>query len=512
MEDIELEEFIASWRREGLSENHIAVLTECLLRSDNRNVRADLPTEPPEDDDELWGSTVVSRERQVALAASLQIMADPDNTVDTDLLGALPDEPGATAPDQPSEQSEVQASSSNDLIILADPGNEPKQTREPPKRIIPRAGRPPIDITSPETKRMLERLRPRSLAEIAAIKPPQWLLARHIPENSLIALFGRFSTCKSFLAMAWGLSIASGKSWLGRRVQQGHVFYVSAEGNAGIVKRAAAFCKEHGLKELPEKFHTITCSVAMNDPTILDYLAIGIRQTLKDDEKPKLIVIDTLNRCFGGGDENSTKDMSAFVAGCDAMREEFGASVLIIHHTGHDSSKGSRGATSLPSAMDIAFLLVKPKGSSLAILKNEDPAKPHKDSAPLPDRALEFVEIEIDGLEPNEDDPHATTSLIVRAANAERAAEAEQAAQRKKRGPRSTVEETLAVIRSCEDGITLPDLVIKRDKPRGTIRSHLDKLLDDGRIRQEGDFFLAVGDDDEPSIADQIAKLGRRQI
>jgi hypothetical protein len=151
----------------------------------------------------------------------------------------------------------------------------------------------------------------------------------------------------------------------------------------------------------------------MNDPTILDYLAIGIRQTLKAGEKPKLIVIDTLNRCFGGGDENSTKDMSAFVAGCDAMREEFGASVLIIHHTGHDSSKGSRGATSLPSAMDIAFLLVKPEGSSLAILKNKDPAKPHKDSAPLPDQALEFVEIEIAGLEPSEDDPQATTSLLM---------------------------------------------------------------------------------------------------
>src|SRR5262249_23253233 len=117
------------------------------------------------------------------------------------------------------------------------------------------------------------------------------------------------------------------------------------------------------------------------------------------------IVIDTLNRCFGGGDENSTKDMSAFVKGCDAMREEFGASVLIIHHTGHDAGKGARGATALPSAMDIAFVLTKPKGSSLAILKNEDPAKPHKDSAPLPDQALEFVEVEIDELEPNEDDP-----------------------------------------------------------------------------------------------------------
>ena len=139
------------------------------------------------------------------------------------------------AEDEPVLSPEMQRAVAAGLQIMADPGVELKQTREPPKRVITRAGRPPIDITSPEVKRMLERMRPRSLAEIKAIKPPQWLIARHIPENSLIALFGRFSTCKSFLAMAWGLSIAAGKPWLGRRVQPGDVFYVSAEGTAGIV-------------------------------------------------------------------------------------------------------------------------------------------------------------------------------------------------------------------------------------------------------------------------------------
>jgi hypothetical protein len=348
-----------------------------------------------------------------------------------------------------------------------------------------------IDTTSPEVKRMLERLRPRSLAEIAALKPPRWLIARHIPENSLMALFGRFSTCKSFLAISWALSIASGKPWLRRHAQQGHVFYISAEGTAGIVKRAMAFCKENGLKELPEKFHTITCSVAMTSPEVLDYLAIVIKQTLKDakGEKPKLIVIDTLNRCFGGGDENSTKDMSAFVAGCDAMREEFGASVLIIHHTGHDSSKGLRGATSLPSAMDIAFLLDKPKGSSLATLKNEDPAKPHKDSAPLPNQALEFVQVELDGLEPNADDPHATTSLVVRAANAEAAAEAERERAAKRR---TGADETLDAIRSLANGTTIAELEKTTGTPRSTLRSRRDKLVADGRIRQEGELLYAV--------------------
>jgi hypothetical protein len=479
----ELAPFIAAWERAGFSEDQIAKLIE-------RHTR--LADADEDDDAETW---CVER-------------AEDDG--DTDLLDEpLEDQPAdAEANPQPGDPSpadpEVKAAVATGLIIMADPGNEPKQTREPPERVTPRAGRLPVDITSPQVKRMLERLRPRSLAEIAELKPPQWLIARHIPENSLIALFGRFSTCKSFLAMAWGLSIASGKRWLGRSVQQGHVFYVSAEGTSGIDKRARAFCKENGLAGPPESFHAITCSVDMTSPEVLDYLAIVIKQTMKEakGEKPKLIVIDTLNRCFGGGDENSTKDMSAFVAGCDAMREEFGASVLIIHHTGHDAGKGARGATALPSAIDIAFVLTKPKGSSLAILKNEDPAKPHKDSAALPDRALEFVEVEIDELEPNEDDPHATTSLVVRAANAQATAEAERARAAKRR---TGADETLDTIRTYENGITLPELVKSTGKDRSTLRSRCKKLLADGRIRQDGERFFVV--DQEMSFQEEFDEL-----
>jgi hypothetical protein len=458
----ELAPFIAAWKRAGYSEERIAKLAERHLR-----------------------------------------LAEPDDVdeTDTSLLGENLDQL-TEGGDQPVsiDTPDVQAAKAEGMQVMADAGNEPKQTRDAPRRMRPRSGRPPIDVNSPDVKRMLDRLCPRSLAEIATLKPPQWLIARHIPENSLIALFGRFSTCKSFLAISWALSIASGKPWLRRRAQQGDVVYISAEGTSGINKRALAFCKENGLKELPEKFHAITCAVDMTDQEVLDYLALAIKLKLKG-EKPKLIVIDTLNRCFGGGDENSTKDMSAFVKGCDAMREEFGASVLIIHHTGHDPTRGSRGATSLPSAMDIAFLLTKPKGSSLAILKNEDPAKPHKDSAPLPDQALEFAEVEIDELEPNEDDPHATTSLVVRAANAEAAAEAERERAAKRR---TGADETLDAIRACENGVTIVELMKTTGKPRSTIRSHRDKLLEAGRIRQEGELLFAVDTGEEMSMWEEV--------
>src|SRR6516165_6423170 len=281
--------------------------------------------------------------------------------------------------------AEMQAAIDAGMQVMSDPGNEPKRTRDAPRRMHPREGRPAIDINDPNVKRVLERYRPLSLQEIAQQKPPQWLLARHIPENSLVELFGEFATCKSFLALAWALSIAAGKPWLGQKTQQGHVVYVYAEGTQGLRKRGLAWCKENGLDDFPEKFHAIPRPIDMRDPNALDHVALAIKLALPKT-KPSLIVIDTLNRCFGGGDENSTQDMTGFINGCDALREEFGATVLVVHHSGKDRVKGSRGASALGGAMDVIFELVKARRDQpLAILRNNtNTTKPHKDSAPLP--------------------------------------------------------------------------------------------------------------------------------
>jgi hypothetical protein len=68
---------------------------------------------------------------------------------------------------------------------------------------------------------------------------------------------------------------------------------------------------------------------------------------------PRIVVIDTLARCFIGGDENSTRDMGLFVHGCDRLREAFpGATVLVVHHTGKDAKRGDRGSTALRAAAD----------------------------------------------------------------------------------------------------------------------------------------------------------------
>ena len=72
-----------------------------------------------------------------------------------------------------------------------------------------------------------------------------------------------------------------------------------------------------------------------------------------------MIVLDTVNRCFGDGDENSTQDMTKFVAGCDLLMEETNAGIVCVHHSGKDVSKGARGSSVLRNAMDYEYSIAR---------------------------------------------------------------------------------------------------------------------------------------------------------
>ena len=69
----------------------------------------------------------------------------------------------------------------------------------------------------------------------------------------------------------------------------------------------------------------------------------------------QLVIIDTLARSMGAGDENSSQDMGAFIAACDQIRRATGATVLIVHHSGKSSNAGARGSSALLGAVDTAI-------------------------------------------------------------------------------------------------------------------------------------------------------------
>lgn len=73
---------------------------------------------------------------------------------------------------------------------------------------------------------------------------------------------------------------------------------------------------------------------------------------------PVWIIVDTLSRTFGGGDQNKSQDMGKFVRAVDTIIEKTGAHVTVIHHTPWEQER-AKGAIDLDGAVDASFLVRK---------------------------------------------------------------------------------------------------------------------------------------------------------
>lgn len=189
---------------------------------------------------------------------------------------------------------------------------------------------------------------------------PEWIVHGVIPKDSLIMMFGPSGGGKSFVALDMAFHIALGRPWQGNNVvRQGGVYYICGEGSNGIRRRGDAWAKFHGVDLHDVEFYKTVSAVPLSDPdelqaTIDDIIAIG---------GIRVVQIDTLNRNFGAGDENSTEDMTAFVQACDRIRTECDVTVQVVHHTGLNHSDRARGSSALKAASDVEIALHAEDGS-----------------------------------------------------------------------------------------------------------------------------------------------------
>jgi hypothetical protein len=158
-------------------------------------------------------------------------------------------------------------------------------------------------------------------------------------------------------------AIARHAEWFGQAARpsdNGAVIYIAGEGHGGIGARIKA-CRIHHQIEagIPIYFlrHQVNLRSSMEDISSLMYAMNELVTAINC--KVDLIVIDTLARAFGGGNENSSEDMGAFITSCGQIQEHFKAALLVIHHSGKDVAKGLRGHSSLLGAVDTELELIR---------------------------------------------------------------------------------------------------------------------------------------------------------
>jgi hypothetical protein len=185
-----------------------------------------------------------------------------------------------------------------------------------------------------------------------------WLIDGMIERGSLATLFGASGSGKSFMAIDWSCCIATGSEWNGKETEQGAVFYIAGEGHAGIRRRLKAWETHTGTSLRDAPLFVSTCPAALMDKSSALSVADAVDLLVSEHGSPNLIVIDTLARNLGNGEENSNADIGLFINNIDvSLRTRFDATVLIVHHTGWAEKERARGASAMRAAMDSEYRL-----------------------------------------------------------------------------------------------------------------------------------------------------------
>jgi hypothetical protein len=237
-----------------------------------------------------------------------------------------------------------------------------------------------IDQARVITNDLPHKQKPRRLISMeemmADLGPTSWLIEGHLECDTLAVMYGEPKSGKTFVALDMALSVASGTLFHNKITQQGAVVYVAGEGLSGLRRRTKAWCIEHDADPLLLPVLWSRKGQVLTDKNETLALSKDIAFLTEQVGEPvRLIVIDTLNRNFGGADENSTKDMTAFVSNLDVLRTEHKATILVIHHSGLSNSDRSRGSSVLFGAIDANMKVARKQDTvmfSVEVLKDAD--------------------------------------------------------------------------------------------------------------------------------------------
>jgi hypothetical protein len=189
-----------------------------------------------------------------------------------------------------------------------------------------------------------------------------------IPHESLVVVWGPPKCGKSFFVFDLVMHIALGREYRGKRVEQGTVIYIAAEGELGIKARVEAFRQARMAEQAQMaegdkgRFFLLTTRLDLVEG--VDQLLAAFKAQL-GAEQPLIIVIDTLNRTIRGS-ESKDDDMGAYRDAADRLRVEFRCAVIIIHHCGVDGTR-PRGHTGLTGAADAQLAVKRDADKSILV-------------------------------------------------------------------------------------------------------------------------------------------------
>lgn len=218
-------------------------------------------------------------------------------------------------------------------------------------------------------------------SQLRRLPKPTWTVDDILSKPSVAMLYGPPGIYKTFVALSWGLCVATDTPWEGAslyRVDAGPVIYVAAEGAYGLTPRIDAW--ESWYQSTAKNVRWCPGPINLMSATQVD----AFIQVARDDQ-PALVVFDTLARCMTGGDENSAKDVGIAVENLGHISRQLDATALVVHHSRKDGS-GYRGSSAMEGAVDTNIEMSR-SGTTVTLMCHKQ-----KNAAP-------FVSIELEAFE-----------------------------------------------------------------------------------------------------------------
>lgn len=222
-------------------------------------------------------------------------------------------------------------------------------------------------------------------------RPPTWMIDGVAETDSFCVLFGDPESGKSFMAMDWACCVATGTAWKGKQVKQGPVLYINGEGHNGVNRRLTAWAIANKVDLRSAPFFLSSTTTALTDELSRAEFEAVTAEFIRQFGRPVLVVIDTLARNFGPGDENNTQDMQRAVETIDAIRSMTGAWIIAIHHSGHGDKTRARGSIVLRGAADTEYRMGRLNSGGDTLLEN---TKMKDGNRPAP-MTFRFADVEL---------------------------------------------------------------------------------------------------------------------
>lgn len=207
--------------------------------------------------------------------------------------------------------------------------------------------------TAPEQAHRSQGLELVSLDEFVQKPSVSTHVAQIIPAQAFIVVFGPTKSGKTFAVGDLMMHAAHGLDWHGFRIRRRlRVAYLCGEGTNGFRVRLHAWLQHHDNIEEPGDFRILPRALSL--PSYLNDVIAALKPFT-----PDVVITDTLNSYFGGGNENDTQDMTTFVQSVRLLIHEVGCSVVVIHHTGIGDPSRERGSIVLRGASDVVIQVGK---------------------------------------------------------------------------------------------------------------------------------------------------------